>query len=97
MLERQLNPAAVSPPRPRLISFQSVLGAMISKALLGLIWLYRLILSPLLSGSCRFEPSCSNYAEEVIKKHGPARGAALAVKRFLRCNPWGPFGSDPAP
>ncbi len=97
MIERQLNPAAASPPRPKNLAFQSILKALISKSLLGLIWLYRLILSPLLSGRCRFEPSCSHYAEEVIKKHGPARGSMLAFKRLLRCNPWGPFGSDPAP
>ncbi len=47
--------------------------------------------------SCRFTPSCSVYATEVITKHGPIRGLWLSIKRILRCNPWNAGGYDPAP
>lgn len=57
---------------------------------------YKAVLSPLLRGSCRFEPSCSQFAREALVKHG-ARGAYLAIKRILRCRPFGGFGFDPVP
>lgn len=66
-------------------------------ALIALVYAYRALLGPLMGGSCRFEPSCSDYAEEALKKHGPFRGAALALKRLLKCHPRGPFGPDPVP
>ena len=47
--------------------------------------------------ACRFTPSCSVYAIEAIRKHGPFMGVYLAVKRILRCNPWGGSGYDPVP
>lgn len=97
MIERQLTPGAVNAPDSKNLTMRSIISAIASMFMLGLIWLYRLIFSPLLSGRCRFEPSCSCYAEEAIKKHGPASGAKLALKRLLRCHPWGPFGSDPVP
>jgi putative membrane protein insertion efficiency factor len=46
---------------------------------------------------CRFEPSCSAYAELAVRRHGAAGGAYLAVRRILRCHPWGGFGEDPVP
>lgn len=58
---------------------------------------YRRYLSPLLPPSCRFTPTCSQYAMEAIKKHGPIKGLALAIWRILRCNPWGGSGYDPVP
>lgn len=51
----------------------------------------------LLGGRCRFEPSCSAYAREAFLRHGALRGAALALKRILRCHPWGGAGRDPVP
>ncbi|MDH7482171.1 MAG: membrane protein insertion efficiency factor YidD [Armatimonadota bacterium] len=45
--------------------------------------------------TCRFEPSCSEYAAQAILKHGPLRGTVLAIWRLLRCNPWNPGGYDP--
>ncbi|MCL6520657.1 MAG: membrane protein insertion efficiency factor YidD [Armatimonadetes bacterium] len=45
--------------------------------------------------TCRFEPSCSEYAAQAILKHGPLRGMVLAIWRLLRCNPWNPGGYDP--
>ena len=97
MIEQQLMPETVNARTPKNLTLSYLLNALASRALLAMIWLYRLTLSPLLSGSCRFEPSCSCYAEQAIKKHGPASGARLAIKRLLRCHPWGPFGSDPVP
>jgi putative membrane protein insertion efficiency factor len=65
--------------------------------MLGLIAAYRLAVSPWLGRACRFTPSCSAYAEEAIRLHGPARGAWLAMRRLLRCHPWGGSGWDPVP
>ncbi len=64
---------------------------------LGLIWLYRVTLSPLFAGVCRFQPSCSHYAEEAIRLHGPGRGIVLAAGRLLRCHPFGGSGVDAVP
>ncbi|HKZ33153.1 MAG TPA: membrane protein insertion efficiency factor YidD [Vicinamibacteria bacterium] len=56
-----------------------------------------MLLSPLLGGHCRFWPSCSAYAEEAIRRHGARRGAALALARLLRCQPFHRGGIDPVP
>lgn len=58
---------------------------------------YRATISAVTPASCRFHPTCSAYAIEAIKIHGPFRGTGLAILRILRCNPWGPFGEDPVP
>lgn len=58
---------------------------------------YRYFLSPLLGPSCRFHPSCSEYAEEALARHGTARGTWLAALRLCRCGPWSPGGVDPVP
>jgi putative membrane protein insertion efficiency factor len=58
---------------------------------------YRLILSPLIGGACRFEPSCSRYAEEALLRHGAWRGGLLGLRRILRCRPLGGAGIDPVP
>jgi putative membrane protein insertion efficiency factor len=58
---------------------------------------YQLYISPLLGPSCRFTPTCSEYARQAILKHGPIKGLALAIWRILRCNPWGGSGYDPVP
>jgi putative membrane protein insertion efficiency factor len=62
-----------------------------------LIWLYRLVVSPLLGTNCRFEPSCSAYASEAIGRFGAWRGSVLALRRLARCHPWGGGGYDPVP
>ena len=64
---------------------------------LSLIWLYRVAFSPLFAGVCRFQPSCSRYAEEAIRLHGPGRGVLLAARRLLRCHPFGGSGVDAVP
>jgi len=58
---------------------------------------YQLCISPLLPASCRFVPTCSAYAVEAIMKHGVVRGSWLAIRRILRCHPWGGSGYDPVP
>ena len=67
------------------------------RGLLLLIEAYRVTLSPLLGGLCRYEPSCSHYAEEALRRHGARHGAALALKRLARCHPFRPGGFDPVP
>jgi len=73
------------------------LGLPFKWIFIALIWLYRYTLGVFLGGSCRFEPSCSHYAEEALHKHGVFKGLYLTARRLLKCNPWGPFGPDPVP
>lgn len=61
------------------------------------ILFYQRYISPLSPPTCRFTPTCSEYARQAIVKHGPIKGLALAVWRLLRCNPWGGHGYDPVP
>jgi putative membrane protein insertion efficiency factor len=63
----------------------------------GVIRAYQLLVSPLLPPSCRFLPTCSDYAFEAIGRHGACRGLALAAWRLARCHPWGGSGYDPVP
>jgi putative membrane protein insertion efficiency factor len=58
---------------------------------------YQLFLSPLLPPSCRFTPSCSQYALEAVTRHGALRGSWLAARRLARCHPFHPGGFDPVP
>ena len=58
---------------------------------------YQLLLAPFAGGACRFEPSCSAYAEEAIQTHGPLRGLLLTSWRVLRCQPFARAGLDPVP
>ncbi len=61
------------------------------------IWAYRALVSPFFAPSCRYLPTCSEYAAEAVAKHGAARGGWLAVRRLARCHPWGGSGLDPVP
>ncbi|MDX2285332.1 MAG: membrane protein insertion efficiency factor YidD [Bacteroidia bacterium] len=73
------------------------LNRILSLPLLLLVRLYQVFISPFQIPSCRFTPSCSHYAAEALQKHGPIRGLWLAVRRVLRCHPWGGSGYDPVP
>lgn len=74
---------------------------MFKKILLALILfpikVYKVVISPHLGPACRYTPTCSEYAEQAIRKHGPFKGGYLAVKRILSCHPWGGSGYDPVP
>lgn len=61
------------------------------------VYFYKACISPLFPPSCRFTPTCSQYAIEALKKYGPFKGFLLTIKRILRCNPWGGSGYDPVP
>lgn len=58
---------------------------------------YQYCISPLKPPTCRYTPTCSQYAVEAIRKYGPFKGLYLAIKRLLRCHPWGGSGYDPVP
>ncbi len=66
-------------------------------AMIFAVRLYQVGLGPLLGGHCRYVPSCSRYAVEALRVHGPVRGLKLAVWRVLRCNPFAEGGRDPVP
>ena len=63
----------------------------------ALVWGYRLLIAPLFPATCRYNPSCSAYAIEALRRFGPIKGALLAVRRLLACHPWGDHGHDPVP
>ncbi len=67
------------------------------KALLAPIVAYRYLISPMIGPRCRYHPSCSEYAQEALIKHGAYLGGGLALKRLCRCHPWQPGGYDPVP
>ena len=73
------------------------LGAAVGRVLRVSIRAYQLCLSSVMPPSCRFTPTCSNYACQAIARHGPLAGMALAVWRILRCNPWNRGGDDAVP
>lgn len=64
---------------------------------IALVRLYQLTLAPFSRGSCRFTPSCSEYAIQAFERHGFVRGLPLAVRRLARCHPFGAHGVDPVP
>jgi uncharacterized protein len=70
---------------------------MLARGLILLIRGYQVGISPFLPPSCRYQPTCSQYAAEAIARFGAARGGWLAARRLLRCHPWGGSGADPVP
>jgi len=72
-------------------------NAPLAVVLLGLLRGYKLLISPLFTGSCRFQPSCADYMAEAVRVHGPARGVWLGLQRLVRCRPFGGHGFDPVP
>jgi len=78
-------------------SFLKRIGNFISQVFILLIKGYRLIVSPYLPNSCRYNPTCSQYGIDAITKYGFIKGSWLTLKRILRCHPWGGHGYDPVP
>lgn len=70
---------------------------MMRRLLIGVVRAYRLLLSPWLGSSCRFEPTCSAYALQALQQHGAAQGSYLTARRLLRCHPACAGGHDPVP
>ena len=65
--------------------------------LIGLVRFYQVCISPLKPATCRFTPTCSQYALQALQKYGPIKGCWLAIKRIAKCHPWGGSGYDPVP
>ena len=74
-----------------------LLKKILSAPFILLIKFYQLCISPLKPPTCRFTPTCSQYALEAFRKYGPVKGFWLSLKRILRCHPWGGSGYDPVP
>ncbi|MBQ7773216.1 MAG: membrane protein insertion efficiency factor YidD [Bacteroidales bacterium] len=72
-------------------------GKAISFPIILLVRFYQICISPLKPATCRFTPTCSTYAIEALRKHGPIKGGYLAIRRLLKCHPWGGSGYDPVP
>jgi putative membrane protein insertion efficiency factor len=70
---------------------------MLRKFFLIPVFIYQRVISPFLPPSCRYVPTCSQYAVDAVMKHGIFRGGWLALRRILRCHPWGGSGYDPVP
>jgi putative membrane protein insertion efficiency factor len=71
--------------------------SLAQRGALRLLRAYKILLSPMFAGSCRFLPSCSDYAAEAVTRFGVVRGSLLAARRLARCHPLGPHGLDPVP
>lgn len=69
---------------------------MLSRSVIFLVMFYQATLARMMSGHCRFQPSCSQYMIDAVRKHGPIRGLWRGIKRIGRCNPFGGCGYDPA-
>lgn len=79
------------------MKLQTLLLKFAQSVLIFPIRCYQIFISPLTPASCRYTPTCSEYAVQAIKKYGVFKGSYLAIKRILRCNPWGGSGYDPIP
>ena len=76
---------------------RDIFRKVVNAPFVGLIRFYQVCISPYLPNSCRYTPTCSQYALEAFRKYGPIKGFWLALKRILRCHPWGGSGYDPVP
>lgn len=80
------------------MSFWQVVKKVLAAPFILLIKFYQVCISPLKGGpTCRFTPTCSQYALEAFRKYGPFKGFWLSLRRILRCHPWGGSGYDPVP
>ena len=80
------------------MSFWQAVKKVLAAPFILLIKFYQVCISPLKGGpTCRFTPTCSQYALEAFRKYGPFKGFWLSLRRILRCHPWGGSGYDPVP
>lgn len=94
----RLPSSPVSPAgRPSVDAGRSLLSRVVVVVVVAPVRAYQLVVSPLLGPRCRFYPSCSAYAVEALRTHGPLRGALLALWRLARCHPWNAGGVDLVP
>lgn len=70
---------------------------MLKIIIIGLVYIYKWIISPFFPNACRYSPTCSTYMIESIQKYGALKGSWLGMKRISRCHPWGGHGHDPVP
>jgi uncharacterized protein len=77
------------------MSLLELLARIPALAIIGLVRLYQLTLSPIFGRNCRFQPTCSHYMIQAVEKYGAVRGALKGIWRILRCNPFGGSGYDP--
>ena len=70
---------------------------LLALPLIGIVRFYQICISPLKPPTCRFTPTCSQYALQALRKYGPIKGSWLTVKRLAKCHPWGGSGYDPLP
>ncbi|MBS1529705.1 MAG: membrane protein insertion efficiency factor YidD [Bacteroidetes bacterium] len=75
----------------------NILKGIVGAVFIVLIRIYQYFISPLSSASCRYTPTCSQYAVDAIRKYGAFKGGWLTIKRIASCNPWGGHGHDPVP
>ena len=85
------------PVRRGLVCALRALGDLPRQSLVALVLGYRWMLKPWLGNACRFEPTCSAYALDALRRHGAVVGGALSAARLLRCHPWCHGGHDPVP
>jgi len=79
------------------VGIMAILRQILGFPFIFLVKVYQWIISPLFPQSCRYTPTCSNYAIEAIKIWGPIKGVYLGAKRIASCHPWGSGGHDPVP
>jgi hypothetical protein len=89
-----MPPASITVPAAHALHAEPSLAV---RAALALLRGYKLLLSPLFTGACRFSPSCSDYMAGALREHGLASGTWLGLRRLARCHPFGGHGFDPVP
>lgn len=100
---KALSPKNSSAPQQRNYKFSKIecalkfLRSILAKGMVWLLRIYQVAHLPFWRGSCRFFPTCSQYAIEAIQQHGPLRGCGIAARRLCRCHPFSAGGYDPVP
>ncbi|MCW3083937.1 MAG: rane protein insertion efficiency factor YidD [Bacteroidetes bacterium] len=79
------------------MKYFKIITVSLGYVFIGLIKIYQYSISPLLGPACRYQPSCSEYGIEALKKYGIFKGGYLTIKRIASCHPWGGHGHDPVP